>query len=967
MLLTALLSFVLAAGQVVPWQDPAVNEINRYPMRATFETGAPKVSLHGEWDFSFNGGPTRKMPVPGMWELNGCGDPLYLNIGYAWRGHYKNTPGKAPDERNYYGVYTRGISIPADWKGKDIFLSIGSVTSCVAVRIDGKDVGYSEDSKLAATFDITPFVKFGKEQTLELTVRRWCDGTYMEDQDFWRFTGIARETFLYARPKARVEDVRIKAAADGSYEISAQFTKGVKSAKYYIDGKEVHAKGKISGVRPWTAETPELYILAVEALDKKGAVLEKAELDFGFRTVEIRGKQLLVNGKPILIKGADRHEMSATGGYVVSEEEMLRDIRIMKELNINAVRTSHYPNDPRWLALCDRYGIYVVDEANNESHGMGYGPETLAKVPEYALTHMQRVQRMVQRDFNHPSVIVWSMGNEAGDGPNFEACYHWMKAEDPTRPVQYERASVQDKHYNVDRKELGYISDIYCPMYLNYENSEEFAIKGDRPFIQCEYAHAMGNSMGGFKEYWDLIRKYPGYQGGFIWDFVDQAIKWPSAKSSTGWIYAFGGDFNDYDPTDNSFNCNGILAAYRSWHPHAWEVRHQYQNVWTRPLDAGKGIFEIYNEKFFTGLENLRLQWTLLCNGKAVKTGVIDGLKAAPQGTQRVNLDYDLSRYDGEIYLNLSYVLKEAEPLLGAGTEVAVQQLLLREKAFVPAAPSLDGRTFEVAFDGKTGALVSYKLGGKELLASPLMPCFGRSVTENDLGAKLEEKQKCWLYPAFRPVSVECGPASSKAVYDLGNCKVTMEYAVSAEGSVTVKETMSEIRSGSPDLFRFGVEMALDGTLDAISFYGKGPHESYSDRNSSAPVGIYEQKVADQYWMGYARPQESGTHVGLRWFDVIDSAGEGLRFSVSDGTFSASALPFARRDVDLSVTGGGRKEHGDQRHSPELRPDGKTHVNVDLVQMGLGCINSWGRLPRPEYRIPAADRSFEFTITPLVK
>ena len=965
MKLAALLISLLAAG-VVPWQDPAVNEINRYPMRATFETGAPTVSLHGEWDFSFNGGPARKMPVPGMWELNGCGDPIYVNIGYAWRGHYKNTPGKAPEEHNYSGVYTRKVTVPAEWKGQDIFLSIGSVTSCVSVKVNGKEVGYSEDSKLAATFDITRFVKPGAEAEIGLTVRRWCDGSYLEDQDFWRFTGIARQTFLYARPKARVEDIRINAEADGSYEVRASFTKGVKSARYYIDGKEVPAKGKYASPKLWTAETPNLYHLAVEALDRKGNVLEKAELDFGFRTVQIRGKQLLVNGKPILIKGADRHEMSAAGGYVVSVEEMIRDIRIMKQLNINAVRTSHYPNDPRWLSLCDRYGLYVVDEANIESHGMGYGPETLAKVPEYALMHMQRLQRMVQRDFNHPSIIVWSLGNEAGDGPNFEACYHWLKAEDPSRPVQYERASVQDKHYNVDRTGLGYVSDIYCPMYLNYENSEEFAITGDRPFIQCEYAHAMGNSEGGLKEYWDLVRKYPGYQGGFIWDFVDQAIKWPSAKSTTGWIYAFGGDFNDYDASDNSFNCNGIIAADRSWHPHAWEVRHQYQNIWTRPVNAMKGLVEVYNENFFIPLDRYRLVWTLVRDGRAVRSGVCDALKAGPQAVQRVDLGFDAGALDGELLLNLSYVLKDADELMEAGEEVAFDQLVLREAPSVPVAPALDGRTWSVDFDKATGALCSYRLGGKELLREPLMPCFGRAVTENDLGAQLEKKQKCWLYPGFRLVSFERGEMTARAVYDLGFATVTMEYEIGDDGSVRVRETMTGVKAKTPDLFRYGVEMALDGTLDGIRFYGRGPVESYSDRKSCAPLGIYEQKVADQYWMGYVRPQESGTHVDIRWFDVVDSAGEGLRFS-SPAAFSASALPFARRDIDLSVTGGGRRDRGDQRHSPELRPDGKTHVNVDLVQMGLGCVNSWGRLPRPEYRIPAKDRSFEFTITPLVK
>ncbi|MBQ9547674.1 MAG: DUF4981 domain-containing protein [Bacteroidales bacterium] len=954
----------LLAAAVLPWQDPAVNEINRYPMRASFETAAPKVSLHGEWDFSFNGGPLRKMPVPGLWELNGCLDPVYVNIGYAWRGHAKNTPGRAPEWHNYSGVYTRRFVIPHEWAGEDIFLCIGSATSCVEVRIDGKEVGYSEDSKLAATFDITRFVKPGSEIELALTLRRWCDGTYLEDQDFWRFTGIARESFLYARPKKRVEDVRITAGADGVYSIAAQFTKGVADARYYIDGKEVPAQGHYPAPELWSAETPRLYRLAVEALDKKGAVLDRAELDFGFRTVEIKGRQLFVNGQPILVKGVDRHELSPTGGYVVSEAEMLRDIRIMKQLNINAVRTSHYPNDPRWLALCDRYGLYVVDEANIESHGMGYGPATLAKVPAYAKTHMERVQRMLQRDFNHPSIIVWSMGNEAGNGPNFKACYEWLKAEDTTRPVQYERANHPDLHYNT--LGAGYISDIFCPMYASYDECERYLREGTRPFIQCEYAHAMGNSMGGFKEYWDLIRANPDYQGGFIWDFADQALKWPSEKSATGWSYLFGGCFNDYDPSDNSFNCNGVIASDRSLHPHAYEVRYQYQDIWTKPLDALHGKLEVYNERFFTSLEPYRMEWELLRNGSAVRCGSFDGLNAGPQQSQTVSLGFDASGLDGELLLNVRYLLKRSEPLLEAGAQVAYDQLVLREEAFLPETAKLPAHRVQIGFDKATGALNSYKIDGRELVKEALMPCFGRAVTENDIGAKFQNKLACWLYPKFRLRSFRQENGRAEAVYDLGFATVQMRYTLQPDGSIEVEEQMGDIRASIPELFRFGVEMALEGGLDHISFYGHGPWENYADRNSSAPLGFYEQAVKDQYHMGYVRPQESGTHTGLRWFDVVDETGIGLRFTAGE-RFSASALPYARRDMDLSVTGGTRGDDGDTRQSSWLRPDGKTHVNVDLVQMGLGCVNSWGRIPRPEYRIPPRERSFRFTISPLAQ
>lgn len=979
---TILLTILLA---VMPWQDPAVNEINREPMHSTFRTGAPEISLHGIWDFRFEcadkdvtgaekSGVWTTMPVPGMWELNGFGDPIYVNIGYPWRGHYTNNPPVPATEHNYSGTYRRSVDVPAEWKGSDIFLTIGSVTSCVELRVNGKAVGYSEDSKLAATFNITKYVRTGAPNEIEFTVRRWCDGTYLEDQDFWRFTGIARETCIYARPKHRIDDVRITAGADGAYEIRTVLTKGVRSVRYFIDGTEVKASGVWPSPKLWSAETPELYRLRVEASDSKG-VCETAELDFGFRTVEIKNRQVLVNGKPVLFKGADRHEMSAAGGYVVSEAEMIRDIRIMKYLNINAVRTSHYPNDPRWLALCDRYGLYVVDEANNESHGMGYGPETLARNPLYALTHMQRVQRMVYRDINHPSIIFWSLGNEAGDGPNFEACYHWLKAYDPTRPVQYERAIEKDIDYGSPRGDLGYHSDIFCPMYHTPAQCANYLAKGSCPLILCEYSHAMGNSMGAFKEYWDMIRREPYFQGGFIWDFVDQAVLWPSQKGGTDHIYAFGGDFNDYDPSDNSFNCNGIIAADRSLHPHAYEVRYQYQNIWTSAEDAATGKLVVFNENFFRTLDGYALRWTLLCDGRAVKTGTFYGLNAAPQHSQKVDLGYDTAGLEGELLLNVSYVLEKAEPLQEAGDEVAYQQIPVRRGGLHITKAAISGVECSVDFDPATGALCSYRIGGREFLRHPLMPCFGRAATENDLGANLEKKMAAWLYPEFKLKSFSRDADKAVAVYELnGLGDVRVEYGLGADGTVSVKESLENVSAGAPRLFRFGMETALAGECGNLEFYGRGPWENYSDRCSSASVGRYVQKVEDQYHWGYVRPQESGTHTGMRWMEIRDDAGYGLRFS-SAAEFSASALPLSRRDIDMSLTGGVRRDRGDQRHSLELiervkngqRTAGRTYVNIDLVQMGVGGFNSWGKEPLPEYMIESKAMCFEFTISPVVK
>ena len=983
------LLFLFALAMLAPgtraaedWQNPSVNQRNRWPMFSTLANDSPKLSLEGIWKFQWYETPDARsrdfykvglddsawgsMPVPGMWELNGYGDPLYVNIQYAWDGHYQNNPPIVPTEHNYVGQYRRSFAIPEEWAGRDIFLSIGSATSNLRVWVNGKEVGYSEDSKLEARFNITKYVTPGQEALIALEIFRWCDGTYLECQDFWRFAGIARECYLEARPQARIDDIRVTARMDGSYEFFTTITQKTYDIKYFLSGpdfpeQEIAPTGKVENPRLWSAEEPNLYHLRAVCYPRLGKP-ETVELDFGFREVRIEGRQLLVNGKPVLIKGADRHELSATGGYVVTEDEMIRDIRIMKQLNINTVRTSHYPNDPRWLSLCDRYGLYVIDEANNESHGMGYGPETLGNNPIYKQSHQERVERMARRDVNHPSVIVWSLGNEAGNGVNFYAAYDWLKDWDPTRPIQYERAGEE------------YNTDIICYMYMTYGDLEKYANNPaiTRPIIMCEYAHAMGNSMGGFEDYMDLFRKYPQLQGGCIWDFVDQAILWPSAKSRTGYIYAFGGDFNDYDPSDNSFNSNGIIAADRSLHPHAYEVQHGYRSILTsaKPEEAQDGRVQVYNENFFIDLGRYLMRWEVIADGEAVLSGQLDTPNAAPQQTLTADLGFrkkDLAAIPGELYLNVSYVLRSADGLLPAGTEVAYDQILLREAPYRLAAADLRGRRWEADFDPATGALCSYKLEGKELLAAPLMPCFGRAVTENDLGARLEWRQRAWLYPAFKVRSLERNEKCVEVVYEVGEglATVAMQYTLVADGSITVTEQMTEVREGAPELFRFGVEFAMPGAFDELEFYGKGPFENYLDRQGAAQVGRWHQKVADQYHFGYVRPQESGTHVGMRWMRVTDAAGAGFEISAPE-KFSASALPFARRDIDLSVTGGGRGKGGDQRHSLELREDGLTHVNVDLVQMGLGCENSWGALPRPQYRLKAEPRVFSFTLKPLL-
>ena len=1039
----AALSMTMFASSLPVWQDPAVNQVNRYPMTATFDAGGCNLNLNGVWDFKWyetvkdrdlnfyktdfdiTGWDT--MPVPGMWELNGYGDPLYLNIGYAWRRWHDNTPPFVPEPRNHVGQYRRSFTLDQAWLGKDVFLHIGSATSNVRVWVNGKEVGYSEDSKLEARFDITKYVKQG-ENLIALEIFRWCDGTYLEDQDFFRFTGLARDTYVFSREKKRIEDVNVKAGADGKADVWVEVTKGVTavdleildpagksvaSTKVTVGSKArserglpyVKAEMNVADVKNWSAETPWLYTLKVASFDKNGKT-ESTAIKIGFRDVKIENAQLLVNGQPILIKGVDRHEINPYKGYVVSREDMIKDILIMKQLNVNAVRTSHYPNDPQWYALCDEYGLYVVDEANVESHGMGYQERTLAKEPMYELAHLERNERMLRRDFNHPSVIIWSMGNEAGNGPNFEKVYAMLKSKDQ-RPVHYERA------------EYAYNTDIFCPMYMSPDRCVKYLESNPtRPLIQCEYAHAMGNSIGGLKEYWDLVRKYPSYQGGFIWDFVDQAQMWPSDPEQTGsdHKFIFGGDFNDIDPSDNSFCCNGVIAADRSLHPHAYEVAYQYRSILTSASDQ-VGKVNVYNENFFMDLSRYMLDWNVEVEGKQVLCGAVSSLDVAPQQTAVVDLGFtmedikdaagvcDLSASD--VYLNVSYVLKKVDGLLMAGAQVAYDQIAINAPALktidnsqiagLPAYTKNDaahvfsGATWKAVFDQEKGALVSYVLGGNEMVSEPVMPCFGRAVTENDLGADFGNRLSGWLYPDFKvenfevkqnennyEITVKYSPLKVKTVDVMKNplecvALLSLSYKVYADGTIEGVESMKD--GGKLDkcltLPRFGMEFAMPGQYSVFEFYGKGPFENYADRNTAAVVGHYVQRVEDQYNWAYVRPQESGTKTELKWIKVADDNGSGLVIT-SDVKFSASALPLSRRQLDLSVTGGSRWDGGDQRHSLDLkkfacenvRSLGKTYVNFDLKQMGLGSINSWGAIPLPEYMITGDAFEFKFVIIP---
>lgn len=1026
LLLLFLLPFSFAAtAQRNEWLDPDINEINRLPMHASFfayeneqlakngqkESSANFLTLNGSWKFNwvknadmrpadffqtdYNDKAWPQMPVPGIWELNGYGDPMYTNISYPWSNQYANNPPLVPAENNHVGSYRRELFIPADWKGKEIIAHFGSVTSNMYLWVNGRFVGYSEDSKLEAEFDLTSYLKPGAKNLFAFQVFRWCDGSYLEDQDFWRLTGVGRDCFLYTRNKKHIADIRVSPELDAQYRnaklnisVSVQGGGNVMLKLMDKNGNEV-GSGQVNGAGDkkasievkeplkWTAETPDLYQL-IAILENKGEIQEVIPVKVGFRKVEIKNAQLLINGKPVLIKGVNRHEMDPDLGYYVSPERMLQDIRLMKECNVNAVRTSHYPNNSVWYELCDQYGIYVVAEANVESHGMGYGPKTLAKNPLYAKAHLERNQRNLQRNFNFPSVIIWSMGNEAGFGSNFENCYRWIKQEDPSRPVQYEQAGTNG------------FTDIYCPMYLSDDDCEKYAQSGaSKPLILCEYAHAMGNSMGGFKEYWEKVRRNPTFQGGFIWDWVDQSLH---ARDKDGRLYyTYGGDYNKYDPSDNNFLDNGLVSPDRKLNPHTQEVRYHYQSIWAEESDLEKGEIKVYNEYFFQTLNNYSLQWELLVNGRKIKAGVVNELDIEPQQSKLLRLGYSMKEIpaDAEVLLNIHFSLKETDGLLPPGFIVAEKQFIIKPFVFVKQEAKnirlingegdslslrdddvhyliISNATVYIEFNKRNGFLSIYNINGTPLLkeGSVLKPNFWRAPTDNDFGASLQKKYLAWKDPELKLVSfhkrMEAGIALVEAQYEMSSvaAKLFLAYRISDNGMVQVTQQMqTDEKAKMPDLFRFGMKFQMPKEYDRIIYYGRGPFENYADRNSAARVGLYNQSVEEQFHP-YIRPQETGTKTDIRWWKQVNVGGNGIRFSADSG-FSMSALHHTVKAMD----GGPEKQ---QFHSQLLSAEDITEICIDKAQMGVGCINSWGAMPLEKYRMHYKDYIFSFLMMPVV-
>lgn len=1014
------------------WLDPEVNEVNTMAPRAAFfayETenlakadqkarSERYLSLEGKWKFNFSKDHDKAprdfyslkyddsqwtdFPVPGILELNGYGDAIYSNNGYPWRTQFRPEPPFVEERNNYTGSYRKMVTVPADWKGERIYLHVGSATSNLMVWVNGKFVGYSEDSKVSAEFDLTKYLTPGKENLIAMQVMRWCDGSYLEDQDFWRFTGIAREVYLYARPQAHIADLFITPDLvnnyqDGTLEVKLNAV-GAKGETVMFslkdkEGKEVAAQtAKVGGngevkvnfdiknPLKWTAETPNLYTLYTTLMDGK-QVAEVVPQRVGFRKVEIKNAQVLVNGQPVLFKGANRHELDPVTGYVVSMDRMLEDIRVMKELNINAVRTCHYPNDPRWYELCDIYGIYMVAEANIESHGMGYGDKTLAKEPTYEKAHLERNESNIKIYKNHPSIIFWSVGNEAGYGPNFEKAYDLVKAYDPSRPCQYEQAGQNGK------------TDIFCPMYYDYGGCDKYS-QGDnpRPLIQCEYAHAMGNSMGGFKEYWDMVRKYPKYQGGFIWDFVDQGLRVKNKQGKT--IYAYGGDFGRYPTSDHNFNCNGIINPDRKPNPHANEVRYYYQNIWSTAKDLKVGEVEVYNENFFKSLDDVELQWTLESEGKVLANGR-NALDIPAQQKRVVKLDgYSLpADVKGEVVLNLDFVLKKAEPMLDAGYAVAREQFVVNpytfptmesvlavtsgkydtrkvEKEEKVARVTLSAGNTSVTFNHWNGWIDYLDVDGKPMLEEgyAITPDFWRAPTDNDYGAGTQRKLHAWKNPEMKMKSFKVVENEGKAekgvevVYDMPSVEatLTMTYTLTPAGELVVNEAMTVNKDAKhkPELMRYGMQLVMPKAYNMLTYYGKGPGENYIDRNNGDRLGVYDAKVADQYW-GYVRPQESGNKTEVRYWQVKDENGKGLEF-YSFAPMECSTLNYLASDLD-----DGWDKNAHQSHSGDLTPRDFSVVKLAARQRGLACVNSWGAIPLEQYRMPYQDYSFTYVIRPL--
>jgi len=1007
------------------WENPKMFGQNREPAHCTLipyedhkqalrdkPARSPYyLSLNGIWKFHWVRKPTdrpndffkpgvdirwwKNIPVPSNIELQGYDIPIYINAGYP----FPTNPPRISHDYNPVGSYRRDFEIPSLWQDRQVFIHFAGVKSAFYLWINGQKVGYSQGSMTPAEFNITPYIKPGKN-IVAVEVYRWSDGSYLEDQDMWRFSGIYREVFLFATPSIHIRDFWVRCDLDHQYKnAELRVTPIIRNYRdqpsepckidvtlYDRDGRIVEAKpsmkqdiepidpktekivsltAQVSNPYKWTAETPYLYTAVLTLRDQQNRILEVVHCWFGFRDVEIKEGQLLVNGVPITIKGVNRHEHDPDFGRAIPFSRMLKDIKILKQNNINAVRSSHYPDHPLWLDLCDRFGIYLIDEANIESHGMGYQPDrTLGNNPEWKEAHLDRAIRMVERDQNHPSVIIWSMGNEAGDGVNFEAISAWIHQRDSTRPVHYERAET---HPHVD---------IVSPMYAPIERIVEYAQQHQtRPLILCEYAHAMGNSVGNLKEYWDAIETYKHLQGGFIWDFVDQGLRRKTTDGQEFWAY--GGDYGDI-PNDGNFCCNGIVQPDRKPNPSLYEVKKVYQYVKIQPLDLLHGTFQVMNKYDFINLDFLDISWELTENGLSLQKGQLDRLSTAPGKIGIITVPFKTPKLnpDSEYFLTVSFSLAHRTSWAEKGHVLAWEQFQLPFN--VPALPYVDleklpelqfketeqtvivtGEGFTVTVGKASGLMEAWEVNGHPLIRAPLSPNFWRVPTDNDIGNKMPLRQGIWrnagkertkakvivtrLKPQVVRLTALCFLLAGKSQFE-------MSYTIYGNGDIII-ETKLIPHPVLPDLPRLGMQVELSSETNMVTWFGRGPHETYWDRCTGAAVGRYQVPVEEQIHR-YIRPQENGNKTDVRWVALTGKDGNGL-LAVGMPLLYVSAWPYRMSDL----------EKGKHIHEPQNR--GIITLNLDYKQMGVGGDNSWGALPHPEYRLPPKEYSYRFRLTPI--